>query len=49
MQNAVQLIKNEEFDKIRVVIIGDEVWFVAVDICRALDLKNSTKAIKLLD
>ena len=49
MQNAVQLIRNEEFDKIRVVIIGDEVWFVAVDVCRVLDLKNPTKAIKQLD
>ena len=49
MQNAVQLIRNEEFDKIRVVIIGDEVWFVAVDVCRVLDLKNPTMAIKQLD
>ena len=49
MQNAVQLIRNEEFDKIRVVIIGDEVWFVAVDVCRVLGLKNARKAVSKLD
>ena len=49
MQNAVQLIRNEEFDKIRVVIIDDEVWFVAVDVCRVLGLKNIRQNLAKLD
>ncbi|WP_406706935.1 Bro-N domain-containing protein [Sodalis sp.] len=34
---------------VRTVIINDEPWFVAVDVCSALDIKNLSKALKILD
>jgi prophage antirepressor-like protein len=34
---------------VRVVEIDGQPWFVAADVCKALDLKNPTVAIKSLD
>ncbi|MGL9751472.1 MAG: BRO-N domain-containing protein [Symbiopectobacterium sp.] len=38
-----------EEHEVRAVIINGEPWFVAVDICNALKLTNSTEAIRRLD
>lgn len=38
-----------ESHEVRVISINDEPWFVAADLCRALDLANPTKAIMNLD
>lgn len=38
-----------EFGEIRTVEIDGIVWFVAVDVCRALDIMNPTDSIKRLD
>lgn len=38
-----------EDQQVRVIMIDDEPWFVATDICAALDLDNVTNAIKRLD
>ena len=35
--------------QVRVVTIKGEPWFVAADVCRALGLENTTKALKALD
>lgn len=35
--------------KVRVVMQGDEAWFVAKDVCEVLDIKNTTQAIGRLD
>ena len=35
--------------KVRVVNIQGEPWFIAVDVCKALETDNPTKAIKALD
>lgn len=45
----LQIFKNEEFGEIRTVTVNDEPWFVATDICKALDLSNPTMAVQRLD
>lgn len=40
-----QVFEHEQFGKVRVVKIDGKPWFVAVDVCRALDYKNSRKAL----
>jgi prophage antirepressor-like protein len=34
--------------QVRVILIDDQPWFVAVDICKVLDLENSSRAIARL-
>lgn len=45
----LQIFKNESFGEIRTVTVNDEPWFVATDICKALDLSNPTMAMERLD
>ena len=45
----LQIFKNEDFGEVRVVELNKEPWFVATDICKALDIKNVTQAINRLD
>lgn len=47
--NELQIFKNEEFGEIRTAKQGDEVLFIAVDVCKALDIKNVTQALSRLD
>nr|DAO66801.1 MAG TPA: repressor domain protein [Caudoviricetes sp.] len=47
--NELQIFKNEEFGEVRTVIVDDEPWFVAADVCRALELGNPSQAISRLD
>ena len=41
--------QNEQFGEIRTALIENEPWFVAVDVCRALEIGNSSQAISRLD
>lgn len=45
----LEVFKNEDFGEIRTVIIEEQPWFVASDICKALDIKNTTQAVDKLD
>lgn len=45
----IQIFNNPEFGQVRTVVIDDEPWFVAADVCRALDLGNPTRALDRLD
>lgn len=45
----VQLFEHEEFGSVRVVMIDGEPWFVAVDVCRILEISNSRDAVARLD
>ena len=45
----LQIFSNEEFGEVRVEEINGDPWFVAADVCRALDLGNSRQAITRLD
>lgn len=47
--NELQIFNNEDFGEIRTVTIDNDPWFVASDICKALDLSNPTMAMDRLD
>lgn len=49
MNNSLRVFNNEEFGTIRTVMIDDEPWFVAADVCRALEHTNVTVALSRLD
>ena len=42
MDNKIEVFKNEQFGEIRTALIENEPWFVAVDVCRALEIGNSS-------
>ena len=39
----------EDYGQIRFVWKGEEIWFVAADVCRALDISDTSNAVKSLD
>ena len=45
MANDIKIFENEEFGKIRTVLIDDQTWFVGKDIAEALGYSNPRKAI----
>lgn len=45
----LQIFNNEEFGEIRVLEINNTPYFVAVDICKVLEIQNTTQAIQKLD
>lgn len=47
--NEVKIFENEKFGEIRTVVINGEPWFVAADVCRALEISNSRDAVQRLD
>lgn len=47
--NELQIFNNEDFGEIRTVTIDNDPWFVASDICKALDIANTTQAMQRLD
>lgn len=49
MGNEVTIFSNEEFGNVRTVTKDGEPWFVAADVCRALEIGNSRMATDRLD
>lgn len=49
MENQIQVFKNREFGELRTVIKDGEPWFVAADVCKAMEISNSTIAVSRLD
>lgn len=47
--NELQIFNNEEFGEVRTIEIDGEPWFVASDVCRALEIGNSSQALTRLD
>lgn len=47
--NGLQAFKNEQFGEVRVIEQNGAPWFVAADVCKALEIANPTDAIKRLD
>lgn len=45
-ENEVQLFTNEEFGKIRTIILNGEPWFVGKDVAEALGYSNTKDALK---
>ncbi|WP_302815499.1 BRO-N domain-containing protein [Selenomonas flueggei] len=49
MANEVQIFENAEFGKVRTIVVKDEPWFVASDVCESLGLSNPTVSVNRLD
>lgn len=47
--NEVSVFQNPQFGQVRTITRDGEPWFVANDVCRALDLTNPRKVISRLD
>ena len=47
--NDIQVFSNEKFGQVRTVIQDGEPWFVAKDVCDALEVKNHIDALSRLD
>lgn len=48
-ENEAQTFVSEKFGSIRVMTINNEPWFVAADVCKALEIGNPTMALSRLD
>ena len=47
--NELKVFTNEEFGQVRTVVKNNEPWFVAADVCKALEIGNPTMALSRLD
>lgn len=47
--NDVKIFENPEFGRVRTTVIDGEPWFVAADVCHALDIGNPSDALNRLD
>ena len=47
--NDLQIFNNDEFGEIRTFQLNDEPWFIASDVCKALEIVNTTSALERLD
>lgn len=45
----IQVFKNEQFGEVRTIVKDGEPWFVAADVCKALEVANSRDAVARLD
>ena len=49
MTNEIQVFSNEKFGQVRTVMQDGEPWFVAADVCKALEIGNTAQAAARLD
>lgn len=47
--DLIRIFENDQFGNVRVVMRDDEPWFVAADVCRALNIAQVTNTIRRLD
>jgi anti-repressor protein len=47
--NELQVFQNQNFGQVRTTIINGEPWFVAADVCKALDITNHRDALSRVD
>lgn len=47
--NELQIFQSPEFGEVRTTVIDGEPWFVAADVCRAIEIANSRDAVAKLD
>lgn len=47
--NEMQVFESKEFGSIRTIMQDGEPWFVAADVCRALEIANHRDALQRLD
>lgn len=49
MTNDLKTFTNDQFGSLRTVTINNEPWFVAADVCKALDIDDTGKTVGRLD
>ena len=49
MANEVQVFESADFGKVRTIVVKDDPWFVASDVCESLGLSNPTVSVNRLD
>ena len=49
MNNKLIIFENPAFGKVRTILMDGEPWFVASDVCSALDIRNNRDAIARLE
>ena len=47
--NELQVFNNAVFGNVRILLQGEEPWFVAKDVCECLGLNDTSKAVSRLD
>lgn len=47
--NEMQIFRNDKFGQVRTVVRDGEPWFVAADVCKALEIGNTPQALSRLD
>ena len=47
--NELQIFESNQFGQVRTIFKDNEPWFVAVDVCKALEHSNSRMALDRLD
>lgn len=47
--NELQKVFNYSGNEVRTIVKGEDVWFVAKDVCEVLDIRNSHDALNRLD
>lgn len=49
MENKLQIFENDDFGAVRTIVIDDEIYFVANDVCRVLEISNPKDAVRSLE
>lgn len=49
MNNELQVFHSSEFGNVRVIKVDGKPWFVAADVCKALEIANNRDAVARLD
>lgn len=49
MNNHLMIFENPEFGAVRSILIDSDPWFVAADVCKALELEKTNRALSRLD
>lgn len=49
MNSNLMIFENQEFGAVRSILIDGDPWFVAADVCKALELEKTNRALSRLD
>lgn len=49
MNNHLMIFENPEFGAVRSILIDGDPWFVAADVCKALEIEKTNRALSRLD
>ena len=49
MNNNLMIFENPDFGAVRSILIDGDPWFVAADVCKALELEKTNRALSRLD